>query len=111
VLASVVSSSRVANHSVIDAGALALSKDRGPEHLGARTMGEMVVDYASGRLDPERRVVSVSQEHGIVNARLDVGSRVRILPNHSCLTAAQFDEYHVVRGNNVVDCWKVWRGR
>jgi D-serine deaminase-like pyridoxal phosphate-dependent protein len=111
VLSSVVSASRRRNHCVIDAGALALSKDRGPEHLGARTMGEIVADYPSGRLHPSHRVVSVSQEHGIVNARLDVGSRVRILPNHSCLTAAQFDTYHVVRGNQLVDCWKIWRAR
>jgi D-serine deaminase-like pyridoxal phosphate-dependent protein len=40
-----------------------------------------------------------------------VGSQVRILPNHSCLTAACFDEYVVVRGEEVVDRWKIWRGR
>jgi len=55
--------------------------------------------------------MTVSQEHGIVTAPLDVGDRVRILPNHSCLTAACFDEYHVVRGDEVVDRWRVWRGR
>lgn len=111
VLATVVSGRRGASFSVIDAGALALSKDRGPEHLDRHTMGELVADYATGRLDPARRVVSVSQEHGVVNAPLAVGSRVRILPNHSCLTAAQFDTYQVVRDDEVVDCWKIWRGR
>jgi D-serine deaminase-like pyridoxal phosphate-dependent protein len=40
-----------------------------------------------------------------------VGSRVRLLPNHSCLTAAHFDEYAVVRGDRVVDRWRIWRGR
>ncbi len=109
VLSSVVSAS--GTHSVIDAGALALSKDRGPVHLGADTMGEIVADYAQGRLRDDYRVVSVSQEHGVVDARLDVGSRVRIMPNHACLAAAQFDRYHVVRGDRVVDCWNIWRGR
>ncbi|MGB5878926.1 MAG: hypothetical protein WBH85_02745 [Thermoanaerobaculia bacterium] len=46
-----------------------------------------------------------------MTAPLPVGSRVRILPNHSCLTVACFDEYAVVRGDRVVDSWKIWRGR
>lgn len=111
VLASVVSSQLGAQHSVIDAGALALSKDSGPEHGPRPTLGELFADYERGALHPERRVVSLSQEHGIVNARLPVGERVRILPNHSCLTVACFDEYYVVRGEEVVDRWKIWRGR
>lgn len=111
VLASVVSSQPGARHSVIDAGALALSKDTGPEHGPHPTMGEFFADYEQGTLHADRRVVSLSQEHGIVNARLPVGERVRILPNHSCLTAACFDEYYVVRGNEVVGRWKIWRGR
>ncbi|MGJ7557174.1 hypothetical protein ACSFBI_24555 [Variovorax sp. RB3P1] len=28
-----------------------------------------------------------------------LGSRVRILPHHACMTAAPYDRYHVVRGN------------
>jgi len=46
-----------------------------------------------------------------IEGRFRVGGKVRILPNHSCLTAALFDEYHVVRGEEVVDRWKIWRGR
>jgi D-serine deaminase-like pyridoxal phosphate-dependent protein len=111
VLASVVSAQPGARHSVIDAGALALSKDTGPEHGPHPTMGELVADYDRGTLHPDRRVISLSQEHGRVNARLQVGERVRILPNHSCLTAACFDEYCVVHGDDVVDRWKIWRGR
>jgi threo-3-hydroxy-D-aspartate ammonia-lyase len=111
VLASVVSSQPGAAHCVIDAGALALSRDTGPEHGPHATMGELFADHARGSLYPDRRVTSLSQEHGIVNARLPVGERVRILPNHACLTVACFDEYCVVRGDEVVDRWKVWRGR
>jgi D-serine deaminase-like pyridoxal phosphate-dependent protein len=107
VLASVVSSR--GEQSVVDAGALALSKDTGPS--GIETMGEIFADYAAGVLEPDRRLVSLSQEHGIVRSFLPVGSRVRILPNHSCLTVACFDEYQVVRGGEVVDRWKIWRGR
>jgi len=111
VLASVVSSQPGARHSVVDAGALALSKDTGPEHGPRQTMGEMFEDYATGLLRADAHLVSVSQEHGVVNARLPVGQRLRILPNHSCLTTACFDEYHVVQGDSVVDRWKIWRGR
>jgi D-serine deaminase-like pyridoxal phosphate-dependent protein len=111
VLASVVSSRPGAGHSVVDAGALALSKDTGPEHLRRPTMGEVFADYGAGILDEDLRLTSLSQEHGILSAARPVGARVRILPNHSCLTAAQFDEYAVVRGEEIVDRWKIWRGR
>lgn len=107
VLSSVVS--RLPDHSVVDAGALAMSKDLGPD--GSASLGEVFLDYGSGTLDSEVRLTSLSQEHGILSVPRPVGSRLRILPNHSCLTAAMFDEYMVVRGKEVVDRWKIWRGR
>ncbi|HEX4960084.1 MAG TPA: alanine racemase [Thermoanaerobaculia bacterium] len=111
VLASVVSHRPGEERSVVDAGALALSKDMGPERPERPTMGEVFADYEGGLLEEGARLVSLSQEHGILSAARPVGSRVRILPNHSCLTAAQFDEYAVVRGEEVVDRWRIWRGR
>ena len=110
VLASVVSSQPGASHSVVDAGALALSKDAGAER-GTANMGGVFENHAAGTLRADAHLRSVSQEHGIVTVSLPVGSRVRILPNHSCLTVACFDKYHVVRGHEVVDIWKIWRGR
>jgi threo-3-hydroxy-D-aspartate ammonia-lyase len=106
-LASVVSAPAGLDHVVIDAGALALSKDTGgttPPHYGA-------VLTADGAPIPGAVVRSLSQEHGTVGARLKVGDRVRVVPNHSCLTAACHDEYAVVQGDRVVDRWKIWRGR
>ncbi len=111
VIASVVSNHPDTNHCVVDAGALALSKDAGTELAPRATMGEIFESYGAGSLRRDARVVSVSQEHGTVSAPLAVGTRVRILPNHSCLTVAQFDEYYVARGDEIVDRWKVWRGR
>ena len=59
------------------------------------------------------RVTSVHQEHGMIPlsgtdgfARLPAGARVRILPNHACLTAAAYDRYFVVEGDRVVDEWQ-----
>jgi D-serine deaminase-like pyridoxal phosphate-dependent protein len=109
VLASVVSHRPGEEQSVVDAGALALSKDAGPPEK--ETLGEVFADYREGALSEDARLVSLSQEHGILSAARPVGSRVRILPNHSCLTVAQFDEYHAVRGDEVVQLFKVWRGR
>lgn len=100
VLASVVSCRQGSAMSVIDAGALALSKDGDQQ---TQTYGRLVGGNA--------RVTSLSQEHGILSAPLPVGSKVRILPHHSCLTAACFDEYTVVRGEEVVDHWPIHRGR
>lgn len=116
VLASVVSSRPGEGRSVVDAGALALSKDTGP--AGGQTMGKIFAGHGAGDIPGENaalrsdaRLVSLSQEHGVLDAALPVGTRVRILPNHSCLTVACFDEYQVVRGGEVVDRWKIWRGR
>ncbi|HEY5883836.1 MAG TPA: hypothetical protein VIT88_04075 [Pyrinomonadaceae bacterium] len=62
-------------------------------------------------------------EHGVVTAndqnsenaentldRLEVGSWVRVLANHSCLTAAQHSYYNVLEGEHVVDRWKIHTG-
>jgi len=113
VLASVASHQPGAAHFIVDAGALALSKDSGPSHDGLpAAMGAI-------RGHDELTLASVSQEHGIVRAesaavlegRFKVGERVEILPNHSCLTVAHFDEYQVVQGGAVVDRWPIARGR
>jgi len=111
VLASVVSARPGDPRCVVDAGALALSKDRGLDWIEPPTLGEVFADYEAALLSPIARLTSLSQEHGILSKRRPVGTRVRILPNHSCLTAACFDEYVVVRGDEVVDRWRIWRGR
>jgi len=112
VLASVIGHNRHIGQIVIDAGALALSKD-----ISANTRWPQV-GYGSV-CDPETmaplddlHVAKVSQEHGVIPVsdesayqRLPVGSKVRVLPNHACITAAAYDRYHVVDGTEVVDEW------
>ncbi len=60
-------------------------------------------------------VSATNQEHGIITARsgeLDfarfpVGSRVLILPNHACATAAAYERYFVTDGSErIVDVWE-----
>lgn len=119
VLATVVSHQPEGSHIVVDAGALALSHDPGPVQLDkVPGKGAVIIETDPLAVHPSLRVVSLSQEHGIIQgtapedlAGLNVGSRVRILPNHACLAVALFDEYAVVRGEEVVDRWKIWRAR
>jgi D-serine deaminase-like pyridoxal phosphate-dependent protein len=122
VLATVVSHQPGASHFVVDAGALELSKDLGPAQVEPQAMGAV-------RGAPELTVATLSQEHGLIRAaspavldgRFPVGAKLEIIPNHSCLTVANFDAYHVIRGSGspgpsgdagrVVDRWTVERGR
>lgn len=115
VRASVVSHQPGASHFVVDAGALSLSKDLGPAHLDLPpAMGEI-------RGHAHLTFASVSQEHGLVRAatpaaiegKFKVGDQVDIVPNHSCLTMAHFDEYVVMdgRGEATPARWKIERGR
>lgn len=109
VLTTVVSSQPGATHAIVDAGALAMSKDAGP--AASATWGEVYADYAAGTFDPAVRLSGLSQEHGKLSAAVPAGRRLRIVPNHSCLTVAHFDRMFVVQGNGVVDEWEVRRSR
>jgi D-serine deaminase-like pyridoxal phosphate-dependent protein len=120
VLATVISHQPGAGHAVVDTGALALSKDLGPaDPARRRGYGPLLRGVAGGGVEPSLQVQSVTQEHGVVagaspadvEGRLAVGARVRILANHSCLTAALFDEFVVVLGSEVVDRWRIRRER
>lgn len=100
---------------IIDAGAIALSKDRGPVALNPNCGYGKVLDLEGKDLN--LTVSEMSQEHGVVIANdenifdhLRVGSRVRVLANHSCLTAAQHSHYNVLEGENIVDQWQIHTG-
>ncbi|HYP53384.1 MAG TPA: alanine racemase, partial [Pyrinomonadaceae bacterium] len=115
VLASVVHRDRTRRKVVIDAGAVALSKDRGAVDFDSACGYGRVLDL-EGR-DTSLRVTSVSQEHGAIEnlsdadlERLRVGARLRVLANHSCLTAAQHSHYNVLEAGRVVDRWEILRG-
>ncbi len=111
VLATVVSSRRDLRQCVVDAGALALSRDAGSSVSRPPSLGLVYEDYDAGTVHSEHRLTALSQEHGILSGALPVGRRVRLLPNHSCLTAACFDEYIVARGDRVIDRWPIHRLR
>ena len=114
VLVTVVSAFPEEERAVIDGGALALSKDPGPTHVDADCGFGVVVAVEDQHPLPGLRLTSLSQEHGVVkgpgSAALRPGTRLRILPNHSCLAAACFDRFDIIRGNDVVGEWRSLRG-
>jgi D-serine deaminase-like pyridoxal phosphate-dependent protein len=114
VIASVIGHNRQHGRVLIDAGFLALSRDRGTADLPV-DWGYGAVCDASGEVIEEVTVSSTNQEHGIITARsreidfdrFPVGSRVRVLPNHACATAAAYDRYFVTDGSEqIVDVWE-----
>ena len=110
VLTTVVGSYPERNAMIVDAGALALSKDLGPDHLDPQFGYGIVCDLSLKPLP--MKIHALSQEHGKVSAQnpLPVGTRLRIIPNHSCLTAAMYDSYAVIERGSVVDEWSPVRG-
>lgn len=91
---------------LVDAGWMALSRDRGTASQQVDQGYGMVCD-ATGQVLEDVIVSQASQEHGILTLRagsdrkmpdLKVGDRVRILPNHACAMAAQHEFYSVVVG-------------
>jgi D-serine deaminase-like pyridoxal phosphate-dependent protein len=114
VVAEVVDRSAAKRRIYLDAGALALSKDRSTASTREDLGYGLAFRLDAGPADADLVVREVSQEHGHVDGRhapLDVeryrvGERVRILPNHSCITAAGYDHYHVANAaGDIVGTW------
>ena len=103
VLATVISARP--GHAVIDAGGLALSKDRSTAHTPHDIGYGLVADVFGRSLGAT--IHEVHQEHGLIaGVDLKVGDRVRVWPNHACMTAAAYDRYQVVDGEiSVVATW------
>jgi D-serine deaminase-like pyridoxal phosphate-dependent protein len=113
VLSSVIGRRPGENAVLLDAGALALSKDRSTGNTGADAGYGLVWDRNGRPVYGICRIERVYQEHGVAIGRtplpfdqLQVGARVRVAPNHACLTAAAYERYHVVEGGDaIVDVW------
>ncbi len=103
VLGTVIGAYPSRNTIAVDIGSLALSKDVCEEDGFGLVVGH-----------PKLKLFSLSQEIGLIkgetNGDLQVGSLVRVSPNHSCLAAACFPKYHVIENDHVVDEWVPCRG-
>jgi D-serine deaminase-like pyridoxal phosphate-dependent protein len=119
VLATVIGQQPQKGWSIVDAGWMAMSRDRGTANQPLDQGYGVVCDIAGRPLD-DLIVVDANQEHGIIAARpgstkkpalLEVGSQVRILPNHACATGAQYGRYHVVnRDGGIRETWERLNG-
>jgi len=114
VLGSVIGHQREKDWVLTDAGWMALSRDRGTANQSV-DQGYGVVCDARGRPIEDLIVTDANQEHGIIARRgggpidferFPIGARVRILPNHACATAAQHDEYQVLREGKPAETWE-----
>ena len=55
-------------------------------------------------------VTRLSEEHGVVIRKdfdLPIGSKVRLVPNHSCVVANLLDTYAVLKDGQIVEQWDV----
>ncbi len=104
VLATVIGHQKDKGWILVDAGWMAMSRDRGTAKQ-AIDMGYGLVCDVNGKPYTDIIVTDANQEHGIIAVRpdsnaalphLEVGSLVRILPNHACATGAQHDHYNVI---------------
>ena len=105
---------------IVDAGWMAMSRDRGTQR--------QKVDYGYGAVcDADGNILdgfvlsAANQEHGIlaradgaidpaIAERFPIGTRLRILPNHACATGAQFPCYHAVAPDGTVQIWRRFHG-
>ncbi len=103
---------------LVDAGGIALSKDRSTEAAPKDYGYGLVLDRLGGRAFGDSIVRRAYQEHGVIAfdpadpragvlGDLPVGGRLRIAPNHVCMTAAAHDRYYVVDGGGeeIVAVW------
>jgi D-serine deaminase-like pyridoxal phosphate-dependent protein len=114
VLTTVIGQQREKGWTIVDAGWMALSRDRGTAAQPVDQGFGLVCDV-NGKPMPDYIMVSANQEHGIIAHRdgvsagaleLPVGSQLRILPNHACATGAQHRCYQVLNGaSDLVAVW------
>jgi D-serine deaminase-like pyridoxal phosphate-dependent protein len=60
---------------------------------------------------PEFKLEDLSEEHGHLTipsgSKINIGDRLRVIPNHACTCINLHDRVFVVEGEQVVDEWKV----
>ncbi|MGF6573032.1 D-serine deaminase-like pyridoxal phosphate-dependent protein [Paraburkholderia sp. GAS333] len=124
VLATVIGHQAEKGWAILDAGWMAMSRDRGTSKQ-AHDFGYGQPCLLNGTLLPGYVVSGANQEHGILSStgdgsqadetpditqRFPIGMKLRILPNHACATGAQFPEYHAVSPDGSSVEWQRFHG-
>jgi D-serine deaminase-like pyridoxal phosphate-dependent protein len=109
---------------IVDAGWMAMSRDRGTQRQTI-DYGYGIVCNAEGRAIEGLLVTAANQEHGIISRRdgprdseadasvverFPIGTKLRILPNHACATGAQYPDYHLVTAGGATRVWPRFHG-
>lgn len=104
---------------IVDAGWMALSRDRGTARQH-RDYGYGQICTIDGTPLAGYLLTGANQEHGIVSTeegvdtdivqRFPTGTRLRVLPNHACATGAQFPQYHALAEGGLVQPWERFHG-
>lgn len=115
VLTSIIGHQEEKGWVMIDAGWMALSRDKGTSGQPLDCGYGLVCD-AQGNVLDGWYVSQTNQEHGIIEHRdglpadptvFAYGNMLRILPIHACATAGQFDHYSVTNDNETCsDSWQ-----
>jgi len=106
VLTTVIGHQKEKGWAIVDAGWMAMSRDRGTQNQ-QHDYGYGQVCDSNGTLLNNYHMSGANQEHGIISnvnatcvedisAQFPIGMQLRILPNHACATGAQFPSYHVI---------------
>ncbi len=119
VLTTVIGHQEEKGWAIVDAGWMAMSRDRGTQKQ-ATDFGYGLVCQRDGTPMTGFTLTGANQEHGIISnpsqpdvqisALLPVGTQLRILPNHACATGAQFPQYQALDGQGNVKTWERFYG-
>ncbi|AOJ41194.1 alanine racemase [Burkholderia lata] len=119
VLTTVIGHQEEKGWAIVDAGWMAMSRDRGTQRQ-AHDFGYGQVCTEHGDVLGDYVMSAANQEHGIVSCsgspdagiaqRFPIGTRLRILPNHACATGAQHPEYQAIGEDGGAQTWPRFYG-
>ncbi|MEX3846185.1 DSD1 family PLP-dependent enzyme [Paraburkholderia sp. BR10882] len=106
---------------IVDAGWMAMSRDRGTSRqtedfgygLPCSLDGTPLTDWALSGANQEHGILSPAhetQQTTNLATRFPIGTKLRILPNHACATGTQFPEYHALSADGETTVWSRFHG-
>ena len=121
VLTTVIGHQPEKDWAIVDAGWMAMSRDRGTSRQ-AEDFGYGLPCSLDGTPLTDWVLSGANQEHGILSpahetpqttslaTRFPIGTKLRILPNHACATGAQFPEYQALSADGETTVWSRFHG-
>ncbi|TDG05960.1 DSD1 family PLP-dependent enzyme [Paraburkholderia guartelaensis] len=106
---------------IVDAGWMAMSRDRGTSRqaedfgygLPCSLDGTPLTDWVLSGANQEHGILSPAhgtQQTTSLSTRFPIGTKLRILPNHACATGTQFPEYHALSADGETTAWSRFHG-